>query len=77
MKNRLFIDTNIMLDFLGERKSFYESIAKLATLADKGELTMVASPISFATVNYFLTKYESAKIAKEKLRKFKILCEIG
>lgn len=76
MKNRLFIDTNIMLDLLGERHPFYESIAKLATLADKGELTMVASPISFATVNYFITKYESAKIAKEKLRKFKILCEI-
>jgi len=37
---------------------------------------MVVSPISFAIVNYFLTKYESNQIAREKLRKFKILCEV-
>ncbi|TXD82583.1 PIN domain-containing protein [Subsaximicrobium wynnwilliamsii] len=76
MKNRLFIDTNIMLDFLGERHPFYEPIAKLATLADKGKVKMLVSPISFATVNYFLAKSESSKIAKEKLRKFKIISEI-
>ncbi len=76
MKPRLFIDTNIMLDFLGERHPFYDPIAKLATLADKGQVTLVTSPISFATVNYFLVKLESPEIAKEKLRKFKIISEI-
>ncbi|MEO7315434.1 MAG: PIN domain-containing protein [Ginsengibacter sp.] len=70
------MDTNIVLDLLGEREPFYEPIAKIATLADKGELTMIVSPISFATVNYFLSKYESPEIAREKLRKFKILCEV-
>ncbi|NNE75915.1 MAG: PIN domain-containing protein [Pricia sp.] len=76
MNKRIFIDTNVMLDFLGEREPFYEPIAKIATLAEKEKLTMVVSPISFATVNYFLSKYESSKIAREKLRKFKILSEI-
>jgi predicted nucleic acid-binding protein len=76
MKRRIFLDTNIMLDFLGERHPFYDSVAKIATLAEKGELVMVVSPISFATVNYFLTKFENPKIAKEKLRKFKIICEV-
>lgn len=76
MSKRVFIDTNVMLDFLGEREPFYDPIAKIATLAEKERLTMVVSPISFATVNYFLSKFESSKIAREKLRKFKILCEI-
>ena len=76
MSKRIFIDTNIMLDFLGERKPFYEPIAKIATLAEKKKLTMVVSPISFATVNYFLAKFENQKIAREKLRKFKIISEI-
>lgn len=76
MTKRLFIDTNIMLDFLGERHPFYEPVAKLATLADKKQLEMVVSPLSFATVNYFLAKNESLEIAKEKLRKFKIISEI-
>lgn len=74
MSKRIFIDTNVMLDFLGERQPFYEPIAKIATLAEKEKLTMVVSPISFATVNYFLAKFE--KIAREKLRKFKIICEV-
>lgn len=74
---RLFIDTNIMLDLLGERDPFYEPIAKIATLADRGKVKLMVSPISFATVNYFLTKFETIDIAKEKLRKFKVICEIS
>lgn len=76
MSKRIFIDTNVMLDFLGERDPFYAPMAKIATLAEKGKLTMVVSPTSFVTVNYFLTKFENGKIAREKLRKFKILCQI-
>lgn len=76
MNKRIFLDTNIILDLLGERKPFYDSIAKIATLAEKEKLTMVVSPISFATVNYFLAKYENSEIAREKLRKFKIICKI-
>jgi len=76
MSKRIFLDTNVILDFLGERKPFYQPIAKIATLSEKGQLTMVVSPISFATVNYFLSKFENPKVAKEKLRKFKIISEI-
>lgn len=76
MSKRIFIDTNVLLDLLGERIPFYDSIAKITTLGEKGKLTLVVSPISFATVNYFIAKFESSKIAREKLRKFKILCEI-
>lgn len=76
MKRRLFLDTNVILDLLGEREPYYDSIAKLATLGDKNVLTLVVSPISFATINYFLSKFDSAQIAKEKLRKFKIICEV-
>ena len=76
MNERIFIDTNVMLDLLGERKPFYDPVAKIATLAEKNKLRMVVSPISFATVNYFLSKFESPGIAKEKLRKFKIISEI-
>jgi predicted nucleic acid-binding protein len=76
MKTRLFVDTNIMLDLLGERIPFYDSIAKIATLADKGQVTMVASALSYATVSYFLIKFENTEKAKDKLRKFKIISEI-
>ncbi|MFT5479054.1 MAG: putative nucleic acid-binding protein, partial [Bacteroidia bacterium] len=70
MSTRIFLDTNVMLDFLGERKPFYDSIAKIATLGEKDKLTLVVSPLSFATVNYLLSKFEDSKIVQEKLRKF-------
>ena len=73
MKSRLFLDTNVMLDLLGERIPFYDSIAKIATLADKGQIELIVSALSYAAVNYFLTKFESQEKAKEKLRKFKII----
>lgn len=76
MKLRLFLDTNVILDLLGEREPFYNSIAKIATLADNGEIKMVASALSYATLSYLLTKYENSETAKEKLRKFKIISEI-
>lgn len=73
---RLFIDTNVMLDLLGEREPFYIASAKIATLADKGKIEMVASALSYATVSYFLTKFEGIDKTKDKLRKFKVISEI-
>lgn len=73
---RIFLDTNVMLDFLGERKPFYESAAKIVTLAEKDNFIAVVSPISYTTVSYFISKFESAKIAIEKLRKFKVISEV-
>ena len=76
---KLFLDTNVMLDLLGEREPFYISAAKIATLADKRKLKIIVSALSFATVSYFLTKYEGLKNTKDKLRKFKIIsgiCEL-
>lgn len=73
---KLFLDTNIMLDLLGEREPYYISIARIATLADKRKITMVVSALSYATVSYFLTKYEGTEKTKDKLRKFKVISEI-
>lgn len=73
---RIFVDTNILLDLLGERHPHYQAAAQLATLADMGKVSLVVSPISFTTADYIISKYDGAKKAKEKLRKFKILAEV-
>lgn len=73
---RVFIDTNVMLDLLGERENFYIPAAKIATLADQDKIEIFVSSLSFATVSYFLAKYEGMNAAKSKLRKFKVLSEI-
>lgn len=74
--SRIFLDTNVILDLLGERVPFFDSIAKVATLADQKKLTIIVSPLSFTTIDYVLNKYESSESVLNKLRKFKIICEI-
>ncbi len=74
---KVYLDTNVLLDFLGERKGFYLPMARLLTLADEKKIEVYVSAISMATTYYILSKYESAKAALEKIRKFKMLCKLS
>lgn len=74
---KVFLDTNMVLDFLGEREGFYDAVAKVLTLADKKKIKVFTSPTSIGNTFYVLAKYENAKVALEKIRKFKLLCSIS
>lgn len=74
---KVFLDTNIVIDFLGEREGFYKSAAKILTLADKKKIKVFTSPTTIANTYYLLSKHESAKVALEKIRKFKVLSSIS
>ena len=74
---KVFLDTNIILDLLAERYPFYEPIAKIVSLADRKELTLLTSPISFTTAEYVLSKFETKESALLKLQKFSILCKVA
>jgi predicted nucleic acid-binding protein len=73
----IFLDTNVIIDLLGERFQFYESIAKVVTLADRKELMLITSPISFTTAEYVLSKFEPKELVLIKLQKFAILCKVA
>jgi len=75
MKDKLFLDTNVVIDLLGEREPFYESVAKIATLADKGKIQLIVSALTYSTVFYLLSKFEDKEVVKEKMRKFKVIAE--
>ncbi len=77
MKDKLFIDTNVMLDLLGERAPYYDAIAKIATFADKGQVKLVVSALSYAITFYLLAKFEGSNVVKEKLRKFKVISVVA
>ncbi|MCO5247758.1 MAG: PIN domain-containing protein [Chitinophagales bacterium] len=75
--DKIFLDTNIVVDFLGEREGFYRSAAQVLTLADKKRIKVFTSPTTISTTFYLLSKYENTKIALEKIRKLKVLCSIS
>jgi predicted nucleic acid-binding protein len=75
MRKRIFLDTNVVIDLLGEREPFYNSAAKIATLADKGKIQLIVSALTYSTVYYLLSKFEDKEVVKEKIRKFKVIAE--
>lgn len=75
MKDRLFLDTNVVLDLLGEREPFYNAAAKITTLADKGEVNLVVSALTYSTLYYILSRVENKELVKEKMRKFRVVAE--
>ncbi len=75
MKEKLFLDTNVVIDLLGEREPFYESAAKIATLADKGKIKIYVSALTYTKAYYLLSRFEEKGIVKEKIRKFKVIAE--
>ena len=48
---KVFIDTNVLLDFYCQREDFYQNAADIFDLACKGVIEIWVSPISF--VNFF------------------------
>ena len=74
--SRLLIDTNIVIDLLAKRDKFYDEAADLFSRADKKEVELTISSLTFANTSYILSKLKSAKDAKEILRKFKVLVEL-
>lgn len=74
---RIFLDTNFVLDFLGERDDFYLPAAELMTLADYKKIQVYTSATTIATSFYILSKFESKKTTLDKIRKFKMLCSLS
>lgn len=76
MKEIVFVDTDIIYDVLSRRQPFYQAAARLFTLADENKVQITVSAISFANIHYLLAKQLPGELAKQVLRKFKILVNI-
>lgn len=73
---KILVDNNIVIDLLSKREEFNNDAARIFSKADKKEIYLAISSLTFANTNYILTKLKSAKEAREILRKFKVLVEI-
>ena len=73
---KLFLDTNIIIDLLSERQPFYTEAARIFSLADKKEIEVSVSALSFATTNYILLQSKKSDDAKQILRKLKLIVKV-
>ena len=61
----IFVDTDVILDFLGNRKPFSKSALRLFTLAEQKKIALYTSSNSITTAYYLLCKVTDDAHARE------------
>ncbi|PIE35672.1 VapC toxin family PIN domain ribonuclease [candidate division KSB3 bacterium] len=74
--SRIFLDADIMLDVLAQRKPFYEPAANLLTLIETGQVSGCTSSLVFSNLYYVLRKLRGRGIALTSLRKLQNFIDI-
>ena len=75
MKN-IFIDTNVIIDFLVDRKPFSKEAAVLFSLIDQNKLNGFVSSLCFSNLYYILRKIGSHKKVIKSLQDLSDIVEI-
>lgn len=63
----VFLDTNIIVDLIADRKPFSKYAIQIFELAEKDKLQIFTSSHSIATTHYLLKKYLDEKSLREVL----------
>jgi predicted nucleic acid-binding protein len=74
--DKILVDTNIVLDLLAKRESFFIEAQELFTLSDKKKIKLFVSSLTFANTYYVLSQSLKIENARKILRKFKVLVEV-
>jgi len=64
---KIFVDTNILVDLIADRKPFSKFAIQLFSEAEVGKLELYTSSHSIATTHYLLKKYVDEKDLREVL----------
>lgn len=74
--DNVFVDTYIVLDLLSGQMPFHTDSANLFSAADRQEIKVHVSSLSFSNLNYILSKQFSVEAARKKLLTFKTLVTV-
>ncbi len=53
---KVFLDTNVLIDFIARREDFYQAAANLINLGVKGEVELYTTPLTYATCIFIARK---------------------
>jgi len=73
---KVFIDTNLVLDVLAERKPFYETSARIWELVENRDLTGYLSATTITDVFYILRKQLGSERAYDTVNKIMMVFDI-
>jgi predicted nucleic acid-binding protein len=73
---KVFIDTDVIIDFLTDRKPYSTEAAKIFSLIDQKKITGYVSSLSFSNLYYVLRKFGTHKKIMTSLHELAELVEI-
>lgn len=73
---QVFLDTNVIIDYLGNRTGFYDDAAIIMSLAINQKIKLYAAAISFATASYILSKNNDNNRIKTLIANFCNICKV-
>jgi predicted nucleic acid-binding protein len=74
--DRIFIDTDIILDLIQKRTPFYNDAVRLFSLIEGKQIAGHVSPLIFANLYYILRKADSKMFAIQTLVRLKALVSV-
>lgn len=66
---KIFLDTNVLLDFLLDREPFSDDVAEIIERAISNSFKLCVSSITITDTHYIITRSEGLKSANKKIRK--------
>jgi predicted nucleic acid-binding protein len=78
--DKVFVDSNIILDLLAQRVPFFISAKELFKKAENGEIEILISTMSFISTEYILRKQigkDKAKLALAAIKSLTTVCTSG
>lgn len=74
--NKIFVDSDVLLDLLLDREPFSDDIAKIIEISVESDTKLYTSPISICNINYIIGRLENKKKADSKTKKILELVSI-
>ncbi len=75
MKEAIFVDTDVIIDFLIDREPFSQRSAEVFALAEKEEIVIYVSSLCFGNIFYVLRKLVGFEKAMDLLQKLESITE--
>ena len=73
---KVFVDTNIILDWLGKREPFFDFAKMLFYKGEEKEIEILISTMSFISTEYILRKQLDKQRAKQALAAIRSFCSV-
>ena len=74
---KVFLDTNIIMDFCARRLPFFENASLIIDMGYRKELVLVVSSLTFINVAYILRKAYPQDLVMQKLANLAKICTVS